>query len=166
MKTLAQLKRDAKSGKLFAEMIIFHGLNNIPERLQGERQVIDSNSVGIKFLNSDGKKSELRIESANLIEYTDENITVYKKGERELTEQEKAIFDKWETLRDKKQEEIDLLSDGSTTFYRHKHFFIDSGYEYLLGYEIKQGKKYNMSTGKVMDNSIKGEIEWQYKIVS
>lgn len=166
MKTLAQLKRDAKAGKLFAEMVIRQGTADIPERLKGKRQIIDANSVGITFLNNDKKKSELRIESASLLEYTDDSITIYRAGLRDLTVDERAMFDKWESMRDLKQEEIDMLTDGSSSYYKRKHFFIDAGYEYLLGYDKVKGKRYDFNTKMVYDNSIKGDIEMKYTIVN
>jgi hypothetical protein len=162
MKTLTQLKRDAKSGKVFAEMIIRQGTTDIPESLKGKRKIVDANSVGITFLNNNGKKSELRIESASLVEYDDNSLTIYDPGLRELTVDEQAIFDKWELKKDRKQEEVDALTDGSTSYWQQKHFFIDAGYEYLLGTEKKQGKKYDWNTKKVYDNSIKGNVSMKY----
>lgn len=164
-KTLAQLKRDAKSGNLFAKLIIRQGTTNIPERLQVVRQIIGSNSVGITFLTKDGKKSELTIESASLVEYTDTHITTYRPGLRDLTEEEQAIFAEWELKRDRRQEEIDAISDGSTSYYQEKKFFIDKGYEYLMGLKKIKGQKYDFATKKVFDNSIKGEVEMQYELV-
>lgn len=164
IKTLTQLKKDAKAGNLFAEMIIRQGTTDIPDMIKGKRQIIDANSVGITFLNNDKKKSELRIECSALLEYTDDHITIYDAGLRDLTVDEQAIFDKWESKRDKKQENIDALTDGSTSFYQQKRFFTELGYEYLLGYEKKQGKKFDFNTRKVYDNSIKGNICMQYLI--
>lgn len=48
MKTLANLKRDAKSGTLEGR-IVFHSMwqDGLPERLQGWRRLVDSNSVAI-----------------------------------------------------------------------------------------------------------------------
>ena len=164
MKTLAQLKRDAKSGNLYAEMIYRWG-TKIPENLQGKRRIIDSNSVGIKFLNQNGSTSDLSIKSANLVEYDENFITIYDSGERDLNEKEKAIFSKWETMRDIEQEKIDCLTDTNVTYYRRKKFFIDAGYEYLLGYDKKQGKRYVNYTNKVRDDKIKGDMLIQYKIL-
>ena len=166
MKTLAELKRDAKSGNLFAEMIEFHGSKEIPERIRGKRKIVDANSVGISFLNADGKKSELRIEAASLVEYNNENIIVYEAGLRDLTVDEQTMFDKWELKRDRKQEEIDMLSDGSTSYWSERLFFRDVGYEYLLGCEKSQGKKYDFNTKKVYDNKIRGNVSLKYLLCS
>lgn len=113
-------------------------------------------------MNNKGKKSELRITAASLVEYNDNSIIIYNPGLRDLTKDEQAIFDKWESMRDKEQEAIDILTDGSTSYWSKKHFFTESGYEYLLGLDVKQGKKYDWTTQKVRDNSIKGNINIKY----
>ena len=63
--TLAQLKKDAKANILTGKLVIRCGEkcteDNLPDRLKGKRKIVDSNSVAIFFLNSDGKKSEMRI---------------------------------------------------------------------------------------------------------
>ena len=168
MKTLADLKRDAKSGKISGEMIIRNGSNNIPETLQGMRKIVDANTVGITFLNKDGKKSELPIKCASLVEYTDELLTVYQAGKRDLNTEEQRIMDEWKAVTDteayKNQSNIDALSDGSTTYYQQKRFFENKGFDYLLGFEESKGKKYDFNTRKIRDNSIKGEVSLQYRI--
>lgn len=168
MKTLADLKRDAKSGKLYGEMIRRNGSTEIIERLRGKRKIVDSNSVGITFLNADGKKSELRIESASLVEYNGDTLIIYRPGKRELNDQEKAVMQKWQAIADtdkhQEQSRIDALSDGSQTYYQKKRFFTESGYEYLLGFDTKCGKKYEYSTQMVIDNRVKGDPDMVYKI--
>lgn len=52
MKTLAQLKRDAKAGTIEARMTYRFG-EGIPERLRGWRRIVNSNSVAIFFKNID-----------------------------------------------------------------------------------------------------------------
>lgn len=72
-KTLADLKRDAASGKIAFELIERYGKtgNELPERLRGIRLV---QSV------------------ASLIEYTEDTLTVYSAGERSLTDEERALY--------------------------------------------------------------------------
>jgi hypothetical protein len=167
-KSLAELKRDAKAGRLSAEMVIRCGGTDIPERLQGKRKLVDANSVSIFFLNSDGKKSEMPIKAASLLDYTDDFLTIYYPGKRELNAEEQAVMKKWNAIANteefKRQSEIDALSDGSCTYWKEKHFFQDSGYEYLFGTEMKQGKKRDYQTGLIIDNAVKGDIEMQYKL--
>lgn len=163
-KTLAQLKRDAKAGILYGEMIIRNGNTEIPDHLKGKRPIVGANSVGIFFLNNNGRRSGLDIPCASLVEYTDDYLTIYNPGLRDLTPDEQAVFDEWESMRDHRQEEIDMLTDGSTTYWRRKYFFIDKGYEYLLGYEFKKGKKIDFNTGKVYDKRNKGSVCMKYKL--
>lgn len=169
MKTLSDLKRDSKSGKLYGVMTVRCGSNDIPERLQGKRQIIDANSVAIFFLTNDGKKSELRIDRASLLEYTEDTLTIYNEGFRDLNSDEKAIMNEWKEIANTpeniKQYEIDALTDGSQMFYKEKAFFHNKGYSYLMGFEEEKGLKYNFNTKQIKDKSIKGTISMQYKLI-
>lgn len=91
MKTLADLKRDAAGGKIKFELIERYGEtgDEIPERLRGIRSVSKVNTVGITLVNSEGLISELRFEGAKLVEYDGKSLTIYDRGERDLTEQER-----------------------------------------------------------------------------
>ena len=166
--TLAQLKRDAKSGTLKAEMVYRFG-EDIPERLQGVRDIVGANSVAIFFRNADGRKSELQIKRASLVEYSGDKLTTYRAGKRELNAKEKAVMDAWhevtETQRYKDQAYADAMTDGSSTYYQEKAFFESRGFGYLRGFDYEHGCKYDWNTGKVIDESIKGEVEIEYKII-
>lgn len=168
MKTLADLKRDAKAGNIEGELVFRMGSTDIIERLRGRRKIIDANSVGITFLNNDGKKSELRIERAALLEYAGDKLTVFNPGYRELSDEEKAVMTAWEAINNtpqyQEQSRIDALSDGSSTYYQKKSFFEKRGKLYLMGYDEQAGLKYDHNTGKVRDKSIRGDIQMQYNI--
>ena len=168
MKTLADLKRDAKSGNYEGEMVVRYGSSDIPERLQGRRKLIDANSVGISFLNQDGKKSECRIDAASLVEYNRDTLTIYNPGLRDLTEEEQRIMDAWkritETPEYQQRAAIDMLSDGSSTYWQQKSFFEKSSCPWLFGTDKIAGKKYDYRSGKVYDNKVKGDVILQYKI--
>lgn len=150
-KTLAQLKMDAKTGRLFVKMIIRNGSTNIPEVLQGGRQVVDYVGDSLIILNNDDRRSTLKIESAKLIEYTDSHITLYNPGLRDLT-----------------QEEIDIMNLTSEidSFWDKKRAFIELGYIYLLGNKVERGLRYDYNTNKVYDNKVKGDISIKYEIIS
>ena len=169
MKTLADLKRDSKSGKLYGVMTVRCGSNEIPERLAAKRQIMDANSVAIFFKMADGKKSELRIDRASLLEYAEDTLTIYNEGFRDLNNDEKAIMQEWKEIENKpeniKQLEIDMLSDGSTMFYKKKVFFHNKGYSYLTGFDEEKGLKYDFNTQKIRDKNIKGSISMQYKLI-
>jgi hypothetical protein len=167
--TLAQLKRDAKAGTISAELQQA-GMwkNGLPERLQGKRKLIGSNTVSIFFLNADGKKSECRLPTAALVEYSAEALTIYYPALRELNEREKAIMAEWQTVTDtaKYQEAMryDIMTDCSNTYWQKKSFFEKRGAAYRLGTDWGNGCKFDYRTGKVFDKSIRGEIELQYKL--
>ena len=167
-KSLAQLKRDAKSGQLKAVMIYRYG-EEIPDRLKGVRPIVDSNSVAIFFRNADGKKSELQIKNATLCEYTEKGITIFAPGERPLNEAEQRVMDAWEAISNsekyQKQREYDLLTDCSTTYWMRESFFTERNMKHLLGYDFVKGMKLNWSTGNVIDKSIRGEKIMEYAFV-
>ncbi|MCI9290285.1 MAG: hypothetical protein HFE32_00600 [Clostridia bacterium] len=169
MKTLAELKREAKSGILEGKFIHHSQFGaNLPKRLQGWRKLIDSNSVAIYFLTSDGKKSELRLDKASLVDYDGQTLTIFNAGYRDLTEEEKYVMNVWKekssTSQFKAQEELDALSDGSSTYWAKVFYFRKVGYEYLMGFNKQRGMKYDTIMGKVQDDKIKGTICMQYQI--
>lgn len=164
-KTLTDLKR---SIGLKVRMNYRYG-NDIPEKLQGIRTLVSSNSVGVTFRNEQGEDSELRIRRATLVDYTDDEIIVYNYGLRDLNEKEKDVLARWKKISDTKefQEEarIDMLSDGSSTYWRKKWFFSDEKMEYLMGAEFQNGLKYDYSTGKIFDFGVRGEKILGYEII-
>ena len=168
-KTLADLKRDCKNGAIEVELqAAGMWANGLPERLKGWRRAIGANTVAVFFQNADWRKSELSLSCASLVEYTENAITVYKPGARDFTDEEKRILEEWKKIEEtpeyKKQAEMDIYTDGSSTFYKQKYFFKDRGAEYLLGYDWQAGKKYDYNTGRVLDKKIKGEPELVYNV--
>ena len=96
--SLANLKRDAKSGKLYGELVERFGETEIIDRLKGRRKVVGANTVGITFLNTDGKKSECRIDRAALMEYTGDMLIVFNPGLRELNNEESKVMQGWKEI--------------------------------------------------------------------
>lgn len=176
--TLAQLKKDAKANILTGELIVRCGekctAENLPERLQGKRKIVDSNSVAIFFLNSDGRKSEMRVSKASLVEYTGDMLTTYYPGYREPNVQEQKLLDEWKAITDteeyQEQLQTDCYTDGSTCFYREKAFFSKNNADYLRGFDEQRGCKLDWNRRAkghkdyIRDSSIRGEIEMQYRI--
>ena len=97
MKTLADFKRDVTSGKIKLEIIERYGEtgDEIPARCRGIRTVKSVNTVGIMLETADGLTSSLAFPPAKLIEYDGKSLTIYERGERDLTEQEKKILADW-----------------------------------------------------------------------
>lgn len=156
--TLAQLKRDANSGKMSLEITERYGNTKIIERLRGIRKVKKANSVAIILINLDGKESELRIDSAKLIDYDGKQLTVYAPGTREPSEEEKSVLVKRDALYEKY---ADTYSGG---YWQIKNMFAKSDYPYMSGYEKIRGKRYDSNTGLIYDDSIKGEPILKYNV--
>lgn len=163
-KTLADLKRDAKGGKLSLEMLYRYG-EEIPEKMKGARQVIDANTAAIKLMNHNGEISELRPEAAALIEYTPDTLTIYAAGYRELTQEEAAEMDRANEER-KRYQEANPYSDS---FWHMRAFWKNSRFSYLDGAgEYKQGKALRRTSNrdKIQDRSIKGNIILKYRVLT
>ena len=166
-KTLADLKREAKSGQLSGEMVLRCGETNIPDRVKGKRKIVSSNSVGITFLNADGKKSELRITNAALTEYTGTELILYSPAERPYNETEQAVMNAWKKIESSpefiEKSNIDALTDGTQTYWQQKAFFEKTECPYLFGSEERYGlRKGRVDT--VIDTHMRGKPEMIYKI--
>lgn len=161
MKTLADLKRDAAGGKIKFELIERYGEtgDEIPERLRGIRSVSKVNTVGITLVNSEGLISELRFEGAKLIEYDGKSLTIYDRGERDLTEQERKILADWQKIED----DCYQRNPYNNTYWKKKDYFKKCPCPWLDGYETIKGKCYNYN-GKVLDNQVKGNVALKYRI--
>lgn len=158
--TLTQLKRDANSGKMSLEMIERYGkTDNFPDRLKGVRKVKKSNTVALILLNADGKESELRFDSAKLIDYTDNNLIIYAPAERDLTEEESKVLKEVERL----EKEYYKENPYGEFYWHKKRYFENCSCPWMSGFETIRGKKY-MYNGKVMDNSIKGKAILKYNV--
>lgn len=167
MKSFAQLKRDAKSKTMQAEMTYRYG-TDIPARLAGRRDLVGARTNAIIFRGSDGQDSELMVQAASLIAYDEDTLTVYAAGFRELNEGERAVLQGWKQVTDSEdyqhRVEIDCLTDGSSTYYQEKAYFMKAGYLYLMGCEKQHGYRYHPETGKVEDDKIKGSVILIYKL--
>lgn len=168
MKTLAELKREAKSGTLEGRMIIRGGSDNIPDKLKDWRKIVGSNSVSIFFQMSDGSVSELGLPKASLVEYDGQTLTVYNAGFRDLTVDEQRVMDGWNekssTPEFKAQAEVDALTDGSSTYWAEVAYFRKVGYEYLRGTTEQRGLMYDSIQKQVRDAKIKGTVCMRYEI--
>lgn len=159
MKTLAALKREAKTGNMYMMMIERYGSTEIIDRLKGVRPVIGCNTVSLKLRNQDGKESEMRLESAALTEYTGDTLIIYNAGRRDLTAEETAILRQAEAEKKRYQEQ----NPYSESFWHMKVWFKNCPFPYLAGYETVKGKRYE--GGRIIDNSIKGDAILKYKVV-
>jgi hypothetical protein len=168
MKTFAELKRNADSGNYYIEMVYRYG-DEIPDRLKGIRQLVGSKTKAILIRTNDNKVSQLDIDNTNLIDISDNALIIYNSGFRELTNQEQEIMNIWKKIANEpdnqKQAETDLLTDGSTMFWKKKGFFTGLNAGYLLGHEKEKGEKYDFNTGKIRSDKVKGDKIMEYRII-
>ena len=153
MKTLAQLKRDVKVG---TKMTL---LERFGTKMSEPKEVCHVQGNGIAFKKGE-KRSYLTWPQASLIEYTGSEIKIYAPGLRDLSAEEKRIIDTKPV--DAKQSTIDIMTDGSTMFWRGKRHFED--HDALWYYNWHKGLKYDSRTGRMYDKSIKGSVELHYRI--
>ena len=168
--TLAQLKRDAKDGKISLELLPM-GIwkNGVPDRIKGVRKTCGANSVAIFLERSDGKgMSECGISRASLIDYNDDYLTLYYPGYREPNKDEQKCFDEWknveQTERYQKNLEYDVLTDYNQCYYEKERFFKERHMEYLLGFNKHKGMKWDWNKKLISDENIKGDICLKYKV--
>lgn len=161
MKTLADFKRDAAKGKIKLEMVERYGKSgdDIPERCRGIRTVQKVNSVGIMLATADGLLSELQFPAAKLIEYDGKTLTIYEKGERDLTEQEQKILDEWKKIENDYYEK----NPYGESYWKKKEYFKNCPCPWLAGFESVRGKYYNYN-GKILDNQIRGNAILKYNV--
>lgn len=158
MKTLADLKRKLQVGTELTMIYNSVGTKKMPWK----RKVIATQSNGVSLIDptdSTSKKSFLEFPKASLLEVTDKGFKIFEAGRRDLTTEEKSIIAN--EPKDKKQEEIDLMSDGSAMFWRRKRYYIEKGFEYLYIGDKNKHIDSNDRT-KVIDSSVKGKLSLEY----
>lgn len=158
MKTLAEFKRNAASGKMSLEIIERYGKsgNDIPTRLKGIRKVAKINTVCAMLLNESGETSELRFECASLFEYDGETLVIYEPGMREPTDQEQAVLKHIQAIYEKNR---DTYNGG---FWQVKDYVRNSPCPWMKLDKPIKGKMF--INGKVRDNAIKGNVILRYKV--
>lgn len=159
--TLAELKRNANSGKMKLEIVERYGKteDDIIERLRGVRKVLRANSVALILQNLSGEESELRIPSAKLIEYDGNFLTVYAVGERDMTEQEKAVLGEWQRI----EKEFYENNPYGEAYWKQVSYFKKCSCPWMSGFDTVNGKKYQYN-GKVRDNQVRGAVILKYKV--
>lgn len=173
MKTLADLKRQLVIGSSLTLTSRYGQTEG--KNIGVKRFIVKKNTTGV-YLNEDKaavKGAFLDWPKASLLSFDNGTITIHISGKRPLTEEEQSIIKN--QPRDAKQEEIDMISDSSTMFYRRKVYFQQSGKEYLSGYKtqagkrLKHGSKATVEDGTfsdwfIDDDDVKGEIGLTYTI--
>lgn len=163
--TLAELKREAKSGTLKLELTYRFG-EEIPERLKGIRQV-KGRSNSIIMVNGKGEESYLWFTCANLVDYDGQTLTIYSPGVRDLTAEEKLWFEKGKEEQDRYQKE----NPYTDSFWHMRGWWKETPCPWLDRYNGNPGKKirgkrlgYVNYEPKIFDDSIKGKKDLAYKV--
>lgn len=159
---LAELKRKLIVGTALKMTFNRIGKCNLIGKV---RYIVKTQGNGI-YLNEDKtatKGSFLEFPKASLFEATEKGFKVFEVGERDLTPEEQKIMEN--EPKDDKQDEIDIMTDGSMMFYRRKRYYKESGYFYLFGTEKQAGKSFDFNEHKVRDDSIKGELSLEYEFI-
>ena len=162
MKTLADLKRDARSGKIRFELIEHFGKTGeaIPERVRGIRDVASVNTVAISLRNARGDESELRFGRAALFAYDGNTLTVYRPGYRALTEQERAVIEGEAAIREEYQRKYPL----DDPYWAVKRYYRESPCPWMYGFETIRGKRYQRGEDRVLDNAVRGDAILKYRV--
>jgi|GEM_PF-1737028 len=161
--TLADLKRDAKGGKIRLELVERFGKTgeDIPERLRGIREVAGVNTVAINLRNALGEESELRFGRASLIAYDGETLTVYNPGFRDVTSAERAVLDGAAKFKADYERE----HPGWDSYYKVLGYYSSSSCPWMRPYgDEKHGKRYDASQDKVLDKSVRGDVILRYRV--
>lgn len=173
LKPKAQLFRDLNDKVIALELIERFGDADIPVSMRGVREIGKVNIVGCQLINSSGEKSFLEIPRASLVNYSDEELIIYLPGYREPYEEEEDVLEEWNEIASsddyKERVRIDLLTDGSSTYYQKKKFFEDKEMLYLMikdknGKGIEFTKRNNGDKEWLADPAVKGKKVLVYKI--
>lgn len=149
MGTLASAKREVKA----LEMVQWYNKEgkDIPERLQGVREVIKSTSYGFVMLTADGKESRLET-TGKLTSYDGEYLCIHVPAKRPLTSKERMAA---ATIREMRQ-------NGAT--WRADKWAKDSGVGYMLGRKMNNMEFYPYEDC-IIDYNIKGDVILKYRVV-
>lgn len=173
LKSRTQLFRDLKDKTIALELIERFGDTDIPMIMRGVRKVGTVNTVGCKLISSSGKESYLDIPRSSLVDYSDDELIIYSPGYREPYEEEEEVINEWNKIANsddyKERANIDLLTDGSSTFYQEKRFFEERNMLYLMmqdknGKGIDYNKQNNGDREYIADPAVKGDKILVYKV--
>ena len=170
--TNADLKRKLQVGQKLVRIYPKREETPIVKEVNG----VQTNGIYLKTVGSDvggvNRESWLEFHPAGLTEADEKGFRLYGIGKRDATAEEKAIIDGYEALRDKKQEELDMLSDGSQTFFQEKRYYSEHSAEYLFAGHSSNGNRFgkrrdfNDRTGiMIFDPEVKGELVLEYQFV-
>ena len=159
MKTLTDLKRELYIGR---KCLL---LERYGQKVDQAREVVKVQTNAWCFKTQDKPSVWLSMPKASLLDFDGAFFRIYAAGKRPLTAQEQTIKDGWEKQRNKEGEIQDLMSDGSTQFYREQLYYKQFNAVYLIGYREERGMCFDYNTGLVRDEKVKGDLELVYQIL-
>lgn len=155
--TLSQLKKDLTIGRTL-RMTYNHASSRRVGKL---RQIVKIQTNGVSFTDPDdpaSRPSFFELPPASLLDYDGWTLTTYLPGRRPLTKDEQAILDN--RPRDPKQERIDIMTDGSRTYWRDKRYFADNSAGWY--WDWTKGLRYSHNDRLMWDKKIKGDKDLEY----
>lgn len=163
--TLAQFKRELANGEIIGLELIERKGEKIANPVVAPIKKVNSNSI---ILQRGDKESYLWYPPASLFEYNFDFIKIYEKGSRDLNKIEQDVLNAWAKIESQpdfqEQARVDMLTDGSTTYWRKKRFFEQSPAPYLFSSSNKYNLRYDRTTNKIYDPKIKGECILVYYV--
>jgi len=165
---LAALKRAMQVGKTVLTLVespIYKNSRNL-----GVPRVIvkkQTNGIFLGKNQNDLPGSFLELKNATLVECDGHELRIYLPGYRPLTEEEQRVFDNMPSKRQENAKllEVDILTDGSSTYWMDKAWVKKHGMEYLM-HEKKRGMliAYDGDAPRILDEHIRGDLLFRYKI--
>lgn len=164
LRPLAELKRNLQIGNSLT-LVESPDLPN-HRGLNVKRYIVKKQGNGV-YLNPDKQAkngSFLEFNNAKLTEYDGEEIRTYKPGKRELTEDERRIYNNRPSQRKENEKllERDILGDGSTTYWMDKKYLSDNNMSYIFDHD--GSKRYDYNSDMIIDEQIKGDLSLRYII--
>lgn len=163
MYTLAQFKRELQNGEIKGLELIERRGEPLKDTCVVPIYKVHSNSF---TLNRDGVESWVWFPPASLFEYDGEYMRMYSSGTRELNDLEKQVMLNWQRIENSPEYEertrVDMLTDGSSTYYQKKRYFENSPCPYL--FSEQNNKRYDPVKKVVYDPKVKGICALCYRV--
>lgn len=115
------------------------------------------------YIRRGSANSFLELPYSKRVDYNGHQLSVYAGCYRILNEEEKRILDLWECKRDRQAENLDLLTDSNSQFYRKKYFFEDAGYSYLNTFSSGR-LNMNLNYHLISDKAKRGILLCEYDV--
>jgi len=156
MKTKADLKRTLQIGTQLKRVYnsLGWGSGRASQGSIGTVSKVQTNGVYL-----DGRWLDIPV--ASLIEFDGTSLKLYYPGLRDLSPTEQDIIDN--RPRDPEQERMDLLTDGSTMYWRDKRYFSEKEANWYWGWN--KGLRYDHNEKKMWDRKIKGDLQLEYEVI-